>query len=245
MSLKTIGIIGAMEIEIRYLLDQMVDFREEKKSDYTFYHGFLDEMPVILVQCGIGKVNAARCTQIMIDFYHPNYIVNTGIAGGVGDGLSIGDIVIGSELIQHDFDISHFGYSVAYIPGCGSSDKPSTFRSDQKLMNIYHQAICSLLPNEKVHCGTIVTGDLFVAESPLKLKLKKQFSALAAEMEGGAIAQTAVANQTPFLVIRAISDLADGTAPDSYAAFEQQTATLCAQMIEAGVRLLKSERKKE
>ncbi len=235
MKRKTFGVIGAMESEIRTLLARMSSPVAERAADLTFYRGEIGNCAVALVKCGVGKVNAARCTQMLIDRYAPDYVLNTGIAGGVGDGLSVGDLVIGTELVQHDFDISRFGYARGYISGFGNGSEPSVFRSNDILKQAFLRTVYAILPKNRVHEGRIATGDLFVADAGTKRRLKTEFSALAAEMEGGAIAQTAAANGVPFLVVRAISDLADGTAADSFETFEQETADLSARVIENGI----------
>lgn len=236
MKRKTFGVIGAMDSEIDHLSNVMIDCKTERAADLVFFCGKIGNCDLVLVKCGVGKVNAARCTQMLIDRYAPDYVINTGIAGGVGDGLRVGDLVIGTELVQHDFDISKFGYARGYISGIGDGKSPSVFCSDATLTEAFLRTVCAFLPNDRVHKGRIATGDLFVADAADKRALKDGFSALAAEMEGCAIAQTADANGVPFVVVRAISDLADGSAPGSFLTFERETADLSARAIEACVR---------
>lgn len=236
MKRKKIGVIGAMNSEVAHLFDAMTDRTAEPVADLTFYRGSIGGNDVIVVRCGVGKVNAARCAQMLIDRYAPDYIINTGIAGGVGDGLRVGDLVVGTELVQHDFDISSFGYAKGYISGIGNGKSASVFRSDAELTKAFLRTVCTFLPENRVHTGRIATGDLFVSDAEAKKRLKNDFSALAVEMEGCAIAQTAWVNDVPFLVVRALSDLADGTAASSFETFERETAELSARVIEAFIQ---------
>lgn len=204
----TFGVIGAMSIEIENLRAALSDVETREIAGLTFYSGTLGRHRVVLVQSGIGKVNAARCTQILIDRYAPDYLINTGIAGGVGKGLAVADVVIGTELVQHDFDVTFFGYARGNL--CAGKDgKPTVFTSDAALVERFRAAAETLVEPARVKTGRIATGDQFVADRALKHDIAGTFGAIAAEMEGGAIAQTAAAAGVPFIVIRAISDLAD------------------------------------
>ena len=236
MKRKRFGVIGAMDSEIQHLIGAMTNPKTEQHADLTFYRGNLGDQELVLVKCGIGKVNAARCTQMLIDRYAPDFLINTGIAGGIGDGLHVGDLVIASELVQHDFDISRFGHARGYVPPFGDGKQASVFRSSEAMMQVFLHTVSAFLPQNRVRIGRIATGDLFVADAETKQMLKQEFSAIAVEMEGGAIAQTAEANGVPFLVVRAISDLADGTAAESFDAFEKETADLSARVTEAFIR---------
>ena len=226
----TFGVIGAMSIEIENLRAALSDVETRETAGLTFYSGALGSHRVVLVQSGIGKVNAARCAQILIDRYAPDYLVNTGIAGGVGKGLAVADVVIGTELVQHDFDVTFFGYARGNL--CAEKDgKPTVFTSDAALVERFRAAAETLLEPSRVKTGRIATGDQFVAERALKHDIAGTFGAIAAEMEGGAIAQTAAAAGVPFVVIRAISDLADETSEINYPAFERDTANLSADIL--------------
>lgn len=236
MKRKRFGVIGAMDSEIQHLIAAMTNPTTERQADLTFYRGDLGDQELVLVKCGIGKVNAARCTQMLIDRYAPDFLINTGIAGGIGDGLQVGDLVIASELVQHDFDISRFGHARGYVPPFGDGKQPSVFRSSEAMTQAFLRTVCAFLPQNRARIGRIATGDLFVADASAKRLLKQEFSATAVEMEGGAIAQTAEANGVPFIVVRAISDLADGTAAESFDTFEKETADLSARVTEAFIR---------
>ena len=231
MKNKTFGVIGAMESEVAQLRAALGNTETAEHSGLTFYRGTLGNNRVVLVKCGIGKVNAARCTQVLIDQYAPDYIVNTGIAGGIGDGLAVADVVIGTELVQHDFDAVAFGYARGNICDPSHRDTPSVFCSDKALIEAFRAAAASVIDAGRVKSGRIATGDLFVASASAKRDIAGTFGAAAAEMEGGAIAQVAALAGVPFIVLRAISDLADGSSPASFDEFEQQTADLSAGIL--------------
>lgn len=223
------GVIGAMDSEIRQLLShEQCAWQTEQHAGLTFYAGQYAGKRLVVVKCGIGKVYAARCAQALIDYYQPDYLVNTGIAGGLSAGLRVGDIVAGAELVQHDFDVTAFGHVRGNL--CmGDDTKPTIFRSDERLLSLVKAANSD--QSYRVLPGRIATGDVFVSSQSAKQQLVEEFQADAAEMEGCAIAQTAEANGVPFLVLRAISDLADGTAAASFDAFEQQAADRSAALL--------------
>ena len=230
---KTFGIIGAMESEVTLLISRLQNAETMRVFDLNFHRGTLGNHTLVIVQSGIGKVSAARCAQILIDRFSPDYLINTGVAGGVGEGLSVGDFVVGTELVQHDFDLSYFGHARGYFPGFGEADDRETaFRADGAVVEAFCRAAAEFLPASRVHRGRIATGDQFIAGKESKRVLRERFGALAAEMEGGAIAQTAQMSGVPFVVVRAISDLADGTAVDSFQTFERETANLSATILE-------------
>jgi len=165
----------------------------------------------ILVRAGIGKVNAARTTQILIDKFDIEYIINLGSAGGLNDKLSIGDIVIGEKIVQHDFDVTAFGREKGFIPETGKF-----FESDIKLLNIFENIN---LDDAKILKGTIASGDIFYTNNELKQSIRKEFNADCVEIEGAAIAQVCYLNNIPFVVIRSISDNANNGAHMDYEKF--------------------------
>ena len=227
----TFGVIGAMESEVARLRAALADAETQEYSGVTFHSGTLGARRVVLARCGVGKVNAARCAQIMIDRYSPDCIVNTGIAGGVGAGLAIADVVVGTELVQHDFDVTALGCARGNLCEPEHRDTPTVFRSDAALAAAFRKAAEALVGAARVKTGRIATGDLFVASAEAKRDLAETFGALAAEMEGGAIAQVAAAAKVPFVVVRAISDLADGGSPASFDQFARETAELSARIL--------------
>ena len=238
MGAKIVGVIGAMESEIRHLRKKMKSPVVESYAGLTFYRGKMGKNKLVLVQCGIGKVNAARTAQVLIDRYAPDAMINTGIAGGIGEGLHVGDFVIGTELVQHDFSLSLFGYARGFVPGFGDGKSPAYFQADSDLVQAFSGSAVQFLSAQNVRKGRIASGDLFVADAAVKNWIRNEFSADAVEMEGAAIAQVAVLNGVPFVVVRAISDLADGTATESFETFEQETALLSAKIVESCVAKL-------
>jgi adenosylhomocysteine nucleosidase len=231
MQNKTVGIIGAMDCEIENLKSQLKNKIENKVGELVIYTGELFNHNIVLVKSGVGKVNAALCTQYIIDKYKPNYIINTGIAGGIGLALSVGDLVIASELVQYDFDVSAIGYAKGYMCNGKNPDKPTIFYSDEKLIEKFIKAVKET-SSTKIHKGRIATGDMFVSNNDKKLEIRKTFNAIAVEMEGCAIGQVATINKVPFVVVRAISDLADDIAGSSHEFVEKEMAQLSSSAIE-------------
>ena len=233
-----LGIIGAMESEIRLLLGKMQEVRQKNYGRMAFYLGKIEGQDIVLMESGIGKVAAAIGAQVMIDRFGVSGLVNTGIAGGVGKGLCVGDIVVGSFAVQYDFDMSALGYAPGYMDG-EEEDRPTRYMADEKLKKEFLKAAEKVMPAGHTHEGGIATGDRFASDAELGRRLREDFSCLAVEMEGGAIAQTAVQNQVPFVLVRSISDLADEQASASVEQFEQFAADRSAQIL---VELLKARR---
>ncbi|MBQ9246042.1 5'-methylthioadenosine/adenosylhomocysteine nucleosidase [bacterium] len=229
MNNKTVGIIGAMDCEVNKLKSKLQNLNEIKHGALTINIGQLHGNNIVLVKSGVGKVNAAMCTQYIIDKYNPDYIVNTGIAGGIASGLKVGDIVVGQELVQYDFDVSAIGYAKGYMCTGKNPDKPTVFYSDVNLIKEFEQAAKGKL---NVHTGVIASGDTFVSDKNKKREIKETFNASAVEMEGCAIAQTAFTNGVPFIIVRAISDLADDTAAQDHEFVETEMAELSSSAIE-------------
>ena len=229
--LSCYGIIGAMDTEIQMIREKMDYCRTNSLYGLTIYQGRVFHHDVVLAKCGVGKVNAARCAQILIDSSNPDYLINTGVAGGIGPDLKIGDIVLSTDLIQHDFSMNALGC----VDGCltleGPKDEPTLFHADEALLTGFEKVAKETAGEGAIHRGRIATGDTFVADRESKQRIYDSFGALACEMEGAAIAQVAQAARVPFLVIRAISDLADGSASESYANFERHAAELSARML--------------
>jgi len=199
-----IGIIGAMEEEVLKLKKMMKVDRIEKKANMEFYKGILLDKDVVIVRSGIGKVNAAICTQILIDDFNVDIVINTGVAGRVNEKLNPGDVVISKDLVQHDVD----GTCIDYKPGQIPRMDDYIFKADEKLISLAFEATKDI-EHFKVHIGRIATGDQVIADSKKLIWLKETFDALAVEMEGAAIAHASYINNIPFVVIRSISDFAD------------------------------------
>ncbi|MCH4890958.1 5'-methylthioadenosine/adenosylhomocysteine nucleosidase [Acidaminobacter sp. JC074] len=196
-----IGIIGAMNEEVETLKNEM--FLEEKveKANMTFYRGVLLDKETVVVTCGIGKVNAAVCTQILIDNFKVDKIINVGIAGGLNKDIYPGDIVVATNLVQHDMDVRFFGDPLGQIPRLDTFD----FKCDEDLVKIAKRAIENL-EDSKAYTGRIVSGDQFVSVAEHQKFLGEHFDAFACEMEGASIGQVCYLNSMPFVVIRSISD---------------------------------------
>ncbi len=213
-----LGIIGAMEEEVAGLKDKMIVSRTIKKASMEFWEGVLEGTSVVVVRCGVGKVNAAICAQILADEFHVTAIVNTGIAGSLKKEINIGDIVLSTDALQHDMDATGFGYSYGVIPQMDNS----IFQGDEKLLTLAKECCEQVNPDISVFSGRVVSGDQFISDKGKKDWIAEQFHGFCTEMEGAAIAQTAYLNQIPFLIIRAISDKADDSAHMDYAEFERK-----------------------
>ena len=226
-----IGVIAAMDSELEQLLGMLEGKAERTICGLQFYMGTLYGRDVVLLKCGIGKVNAARGAQILIDMFHPAALVNTGIAGGLALGLAVGDIVVATGALQHDFDVTAFGHVKGYLCTGEDDTRPTVFAADPALRAALQCAAEAVLGAEHVHEGVIATGDQFISGAGKKAYLSSTFGAMAAEMEGGAIAQVAQLSGVPFAILRAISDLADGTAAESFDTFERKAAKASADTL--------------
>ncbi|MBS5062541.1 MAG: 5'-methylthioadenosine/adenosylhomocysteine nucleosidase [Hungatella hathewayi] len=211
-----IGIIGAMDEEVAKVKEQMSDVEIKTIAGMDFYKGTMCHKETVVVRSGIGKVNAAVCSQILADQYHVTAIINTGIAGSLRNEINIGDVVLSTDALHHDMDASGFGYPVGQIP---SMDVLS-FPADKHLLEVAQSCCEKAVPGIGVHTGRIVSGDQFISDKQKKQWLTDTFDGYCTEMEGAAIAQAAYLNNIPFLIIRAISDKADDSAEMDYAEFE-------------------------
>lgn len=225
-----IGIIGAMDSEVELLTEQMEDKAVLRLAGMKFYYGLLEKKPAVVAKCGIGKVCAAMCAQAMKDKFHVEALINTGVAGGLHPDLQIGDLVIGTQAVQHDFDLTSFGYAKGYMEG-EKTDQPTRYASDDRLIAAFKAAADEVLEDSKYLEGTIASGDVFVADETLKRELRDRYDAAAAEMEGAAIAQVAQANAVPCVIVRAISDLAGEKASVSFTEFEKAAAQTSARIV--------------
>lgn len=227
MSNMKYGIIAAMQEEMQEIKKIMVGTEEKKIYDLTFFIGKINNTEVVLVEAGVGKVNAARTTQILIDNFEIGAIINVGSAGAANDELDIGDIVIGKKLVQHDFDITAFGHPKGFISNVGQY-----VESDSKLIKKMEQTIAELQDKEfKIKIGTIASGDIFCTEIKMKEKIKSKFEADAIEMEGGAIAQVCKLDKVPFIIIRSISDSPNGNNNITFDQFLEKASKRCAIII--------------
>ncbi|MBU3804408.1 MAG: 5'-methylthioadenosine/adenosylhomocysteine nucleosidase [Candidatus Cellulosilyticum pullistercoris] len=231
---KTIGIIGAMDEEVE-ILKSMLDIKETvTEAGMTFYKGMLHNSEIILARSGIGKVNAAVCAQLMITLFKIDYLINSGVAGTLQPDINQGDIVISTDAVQHDVDTTVFGDPLGAIPRLGVT----FFKADEALMDLAEKAAHSLnFEGVSIFKGRIASGDQFVAGGELKERIWSNFAPSAVEMEGASIAHVAYLNQVPYVIIRAISDKADGSADLSYEEFLPLAAKHASLLLEAMVKL--------
>lgn len=204
--MSRIGIIFAIDEEIDALKKYLKMTNHYQIFELDFYEGIIGDRKCLLVKSGVGKVHAARTTQILIDQFKVDYIFNIGVAGGVSTTLSIGDIVIGEKLVQHDFDITAFNHEKGYIPKVGKY-----IESDPYLLDLAHK-----LDFPHLSFGVIASGDIFCTEEKMSKKIATKFNALCVEMESASIAQVCYLNLIPFLIIRSISDIVDNHNVFSY-----------------------------
>ncbi|MBP5669245.1 MAG: 5'-methylthioadenosine/adenosylhomocysteine nucleosidase, partial [Lachnospiraceae bacterium] len=183
---------------------------------------------VVIVRCGIGKVNAALCVQILADVFQVTHVINTGVAGSLNAVLDIGDILIYVDAVHHDMDVSPLGYAPGIVPQMAES----FFKADERLVNLAWDVCQEVNPDVSVLKGRVVSGDQFIAKKEVKERLISTFHGDCAEMEGAAIAHGCYLNQIPFVIIRAISDKADDSAEMDYPTFEKAAAKHCAKLVE-------------
>ena len=202
-----IGIIAAEPVEMQAIKEKMKDVEKEKIYNLEFYKGKIQEKESVLVTCGVGKVNSARTTQILIDNYKVDYVINVGSSGGINSELNIGDIVIAKDLVQYDFDITGVGdYEKGEICGIGKY-----IETDKKLTNLCEKTIKEIkIEDSNIKIGTIASADYFAVDSKKMEWVRQEFNAECVEMEGAAIAQVCFLDNVPFIIIRGISDVQNG-----------------------------------
>jgi len=222
-----LGIIGAMDVEVATLKEAMTAKVERTIAGSVYCEGRLEGLPAVVVQCGVGKVNAALCVQALCDCFGVSHIVNTGVAGSLDAKLDIGDFVISREAMYHDFKCSPINpaYVVGQVPGL----PVLAFPADAGLVRMAFSAANSICPGH-AHIGMVASGDQFVCNKKQKQTIVEDTGALCTEMEGAAIAHSAWKNGIPFVVIRAISDKADDAAEMGYPTFETMAAKRCAEV---------------
>ncbi len=228
-----IGIIGAMEVEVETLKKNMTVKNTVKKASMEFFEGSIGNTEVVVVRSGICKVNAGICVQILVDTFGVTHVINTGAAGSLDARINIGDIVLSTDAIYHDVDATVFGYKKGEIPQMGVE----SFKADAFLREKAMAAIKIAAPDLGVFEGRVCSGDQFISSDEVKNEIKKNFDGMCTEMEGAGIAQGCYLNNIPFLIIRAISDKADGSEIVDYPEFEAKAARDCAAVT---LELLKS-----
>ena len=222
-----LGIIGAMEVEVATLKSAINNLEVTKKAGMEFCMGNIFGKDVVVVKSGIGKVNAAICTQILVDDFNVDYVINTGIAGSLKAEINIADIVISSDVLHHDMDATGFGYPLGQIPRM----EVLSFEADKKLIELADKACKKVLPEIGTHIGRVVSGDQFISDKTVKERISSNFDGYCTEMEGAAIAQAAYLNKVPFVILRAISDKADDSATMDYPTFEKQAIANSVKLI--------------
>lgn len=225
-----LGIIGALDIEVNGIIEKMDDPKERIISSLKFTSGKINGRECVIAKCGIGKVNAAICTQTMILNYHPDSIINTGIAGSTSSKTHIGSVVIADKAVQHDFDTTILGDEAGtlFLPEENIVYIPADKTLEQELAKV-----CDRLDDVDYTVGTIATGDQFIGTKEARLAINDRFDAIACEMEGGSIAQVCYINKVPFSILRSISD--DSTSDDStqveYNTFSKAAAAKAIEII--------------
>lgn len=232
---KKIGIIGAMDVEVKTLKGLMKPFEGENElkiteaGSLTFTEGVLEGVNVVVVQSGIGKVNAALCAQRLVLQFGVTHIINTGIAGAAGAGLGVLDFVVSTDAIYHDFDVRGFGYDICVIPQMDCSD----FAADEKMIAAAEKAFSQLeeAKGHKLVKGRIASGDQFISSSEQKNTIKVNCAPACVEMEGAAIAHACYINKIPFVIIRCMSDMAEDSSEKTYDFNEELAADLSAKLV--------------
>ena len=225
--MNKIGIIGAMELEVEQLKSEMTVDTISKKAGMDFYEGVLNGTRVVVVRSGVGKVNAALCTQILADQFEVTHIINTGVAGSLNAALDIGDILISTDALHHDVDATIFGYRPGEVPQLGIREFPAS----RELAQAAQDACEKVNPDIHAVLGRVVSGDQFISDKTVKERLIREFQGDCTEMEGASIAQGAYLNDIPFVIIRAISDKADDSAQMDYPVFEAAAAKHSAALV--------------
>ncbi len=233
--MKRVGIVFAMEEELNALKKYLTITNEYNIFELKFYESILNDIEVVLVESGVGKVNAARTTQILIDNMKVDYVFNIGVAGGVSTKLSVGDIVLGEKLVQHDFDITAFNHEKGYIPSVGVY-----VDTDLYLLNIANEVLNSM-DEVRYQRGIIASGDIFCTEAKMSEKINAKFNALCVEMEGASIAQVCYLSHVPFLIIRSISDVPNNNNTITYEEFLLSSCDVVANAMKGILESLNNE----
>lgn len=222
-----IGIIGAMQEEVCELIADMESCEMKEIASMKFYKGVLYGKDAVVVQSGIGKVNAGICTQILASTYQVDRVINTGVAGSLDAEINIGDIVVSTDAVEHDMDASAVGDPVGQVPRMDVF----AFPADAELVKKAVAANEKANPDIRTFTGRVASGDQFISKKEVKDRITELFGAKCAEMEGAAIAHGAYLNQVPCVIIRAISDKADGSVQMDYPTFEKQAIVHCVKLM--------------
>lgn len=225
--MKKIGIVVAMDEEAEAIKAIMKNVEIKEKGNVTFLVGNIEGKKCILTKSGVGKVNAARTTQILINNFDVECVINAGSAGAINNALNIGDVVIGKHVVQHDFDITAFGHSKGYITGVGDR-----VVCDANLVNKFENIIKEI-PERKynIKFGVVATGDIFCTDTYMKDKIRGKFNADVVDMECGAIAQVCYLDEVPFAVIRSVSDTPNGSNASTFDENLKLASKRCANLL--------------
>jgi adenosylhomocysteine nucleosidase len=229
-----IGIIGAMEVEVETLKKNMEIKNIIKKASMEFFEGTIGGTEAVVVRSGICKVNAGICVQILVDTFGVTHVINTGAAGSLDARINIGDIVLSTDAVYHDVDATIFGYKKGEVPQTGCRE----FNADSWMIENIKKAAATAGISGKLWDGRVCSGDQFISEQSVKDEIKKEFNGLCCEMEGCGIAQACYLNNIPFVILRAISDKADGSDIMDYPEFEKKAARDCAALTEAFIKVI-------
>lgn len=219
------GIIGAMDIEIQHLCSIMQEKKESTISHLTFFEGKINDKSCVVVQSGIGKVNAALCAQLLIIKFDVTHIINTGIAGAMAKELKPLDIVISTDCVYHDADTTFFGDAPCTIPGM-----PTFFNANENLIALAEKSFVSE-NNSTLYKGRVASGDIFVCDKSVKEKIMQNCNPFCVEMEGTAIAHACYLHKIPFVIIRCISDSADESVENEYSFNREVAAKISGQTV--------------
>lgn len=226
---KKIGVIGAMDVEVKALKAILTESKVTCAFGLEYVEGKLDGVPVVVVKSGIGKVNAALCTQYLVTNFGVTHVINTGIAGAMASGLKVLDFVVSTDAMYHDFDVRGFGYPVCVIPQMECSD----FEADCGMVEAAKAAFAQL-PEAQGHdlvAGRVASGDQFISSKEQKLEIKERCSPACVEMEGAAIAHACWLLKVPFIIIRCMSDMADESGEQTYSFNEETAADLSGKLV--------------
>lgn len=225
--MSVIGLIGAMDEEVAVIKGWMQNITEETVAGSHFYRGSFEGKDIVLLQSGIGKVNAAVSTTLLLSKYEPDYVINIGSAGGFDPDLEVGDVVISDAVVHHDVDVTAFGYELGQVPSM-----PARFEADKTLLEAALHAVQDV-NRVKAKAGTIGTGDSFMNDPDRVAQVRSAFPAMVAvEMEAAAVAQTCYKFATPFVVVRSLSDIAGKESPQSFEEYLKVAAENSSLMIQ-------------
>lgn len=230
-----IGIIGAMDTEVDNIKTQVKNKALSTVAGVDFVCGFIDDVNVCVAKCSPGKVNAALCTQAMIDNFDIDMIINVGVACSLSEDVIIKNVVIASDVCEYDIDITALGEPKGFINGLNVIKVKTDGKISEQLARI------AINHGEKIHRGTIASGDTFIADNELKKTLSTEFGAICGEMEGGAIGHTCAANNVPFAVLRSISDGGNENAQLDYPTFKKIAAEISTAIILEFIKLQKNQ----